>query len=173
MSYDPTAPDLPEGGPPPRSQAGERVKVPAILLIVVGCINLLVCLANLGYGAYLATLPPDEYRKAVLEIYEPFMPPDVLKEMKKQMEQAPPDQAKIQNLGSTFGCGCVSLLAAALTIFGGIQMYKVRSYALAISGAIAAAIPCVTCSGTCCFGEAVGIWAVVVLMNEEVRRAFQ
>jgi hypothetical protein len=172
MSYDPTAPDLPEGGPPPRSQAGERVKIPAILLIVVACINLLVCLFQLGRGAYLSTLSPAELRKAAVQQYE-VLGPDLAEQMKEQMKQTSDQQLKVQTLLGAFGCGVVSLLAAALTLFGGIQMYKLRSYGLAISGAIAAAIPCVTCSGCCGIGEVAGIWAVVVLMNDEVRRAFQ
>ena len=84
-----------------------------------------------------------------------------------------PQAVKTQSILQGFGLGLLALIAGLLTVIGGLRMQQLRSYGLAISGAIAAAIPCISCMGCCGVGEAVGIWAIVVLMNEEVRRAFQ
>jgi hypothetical protein len=69
---------------------------------------------------------------------------------------------------------CVfSLLAAAITIFGGMRMLKLTSYGLAVFASVLAAIPCISPMGCCGIGEGAGIWSFVVLMNADVRSAFR
>ena len=63
-------------------------------------------------------------------------------------------------------------ITALLNIIGGIQMLRLRSYGLALFASILAAIPCISCSACCGLGEGIGIWALVVLLNPEVRAAF-
>ena len=65
------------------------------------------------------------------------------------------------------------LLGVILSLLGGMRMLALRSYGLCIAGAVSAAIPCVSCSGCCGFGEIVGIWALVVLLNADIKAAFQ
>ena len=75
-------------------------------------------------------------------------------------------------VGPTFylGWGGLTALVAVLTLFGSIRMLSLHSYGLAMFGAILTAIPCVT---PCCLvGQIAGIWAIIVLMNPDVRRAF-
>jgi hypothetical protein len=65
----------------------------------------------------------------------------------------------------------MSLADAPLIIFGGIQMLSVRRYPLAVVAAILALIPF---SSVCCLaGIPIGIWALLVLRNPEVKAVFQ
>ena len=58
-------------------------------------------------------------------------------------------------------------------LVGGIRMLSLKNYGLAIVASILAAIPGFSCSGCCGFGAIIGIWALVVLINADVREAFQ
>ena len=74
------------------------------------------------------------------------------------------------------GCNLVmSLLALAvsgLILWSGLQMRQLKGRGLAIAGSILGMLPCFT--GCCCvIGLPVGIWALVVLMNNEVKAAFE
>jgi hypothetical protein len=65
----------------------------------------------------------------------------------------------------------LALAISALVLWSGLQMRQLKGRGLAIAGAILAMIPCFT--GCCCvIGLPVGIWALVVLMNAEVKAAF-
>ncbi len=69
----------------------------------------------------------------------------------------------------------VSLLAvpcAVLITFAGIQMLRRKMYPLCVTGSVLAAIPCLSFLACCLIGEGVGIWAFVVLLQQEVRRSF-
>jgi hypothetical protein len=74
-----------------------------------------------------------------------------------------------------FGMGFVwhgfSLLVDAAIIYGALQMQRGQSYGWAVAAALLAIIPCIS-SPCCCLGLPFGIWALVVLMGEEGRRAF-
>jgi hypothetical protein len=50
-------------------------------------------------------------------------------------------------------------------------MISLRNYGLAMTSAVLTVIPCVT--PCCLLGQAAGIWALVVLMNNDVRAAFR
>jgi ABC-type proline/glycine betaine transport system permease subunit len=61
---------------------------------------------------------------------------------------------------------------AILILVGSIKMYKLENYALSMSAAIVAMIPC--CSSCCCLiGLPMGIWALVVLNDANVKIAFK
>ena len=62
-------------------------------------------------------------------------------------------------------------LLNALVIIGAIQMKKMKTYAMAMTAAIIAVIPCV--SPLCLLGLPFGIWALVVLNNANVKTAFR
>ena len=66
----------------------------------------------------------------------------------------------------------ISLLRLALdglTIYGGLKMRQLHSWNLSLAGSVAAMIPCTFC---CFVSLPLGIWALVVLLNDEVKRAF-
>ena len=65
----------------------------------------------------------------------------------------------------------IGLVVGALILFGAIKMKNLESYGLAMTASIIAMIPCV--SPCCLLGLPLGIWAVVVLNNPEVKSAFR
>jgi hypothetical protein len=65
----------------------------------------------------------------------------------------------------------LSLAAAPVIIFGGVQMLRARRYSLAVWAAILALIPL---TSVCCIpGIPIGIWALLVLRHPEVKAAFE
>lgn len=72
-------------------------------------------------------------------------------------------------LGIVFGI--IALLMGGLVIFGSMKMKNAQSYGLCMATAIIAALPCV--SPCCLLGLPIGIWAIVVLVDPQVKAAFQ
>jgi hypothetical protein len=65
----------------------------------------------------------------------------------------------------------LAIIGGVVVILGAMRMKSLTSYGFAMAGAIIAMIPCL--SPCCCLGLPVGIWALVVLMNQDVKAAFQ
>jgi hypothetical protein len=64
----------------------------------------------------------------------------------------------------------ISIVVAPIIILGAIQMMRAERYSLALLAAILAMIPI---SSVCCIlGFPLGIWALIVLRDPEVRKAF-
>lgn len=175
MSYDPyeTGSDVPpEYGPAgeiPSERGGikSRVQAPAIALIVVGVLNLLGVGYGVFNGAVVTFTPANRLHQRMLEMYEAFP------QMQAELNKRSADELKIQAMFISWSVVVLGLVIAALAIAAGIRMLALKNYALAICGSICAAIPCLSCGGCCLFGEIIGIWALVVLLNEEVRAAFR
>jgi hypothetical protein len=137
----PAPPAIPTPGP----GAGERVKGPAIGLIVVAVFGALVQIASLiMHVAGASFLPNNEM----------------------------PNQAWANMLSGTIGVviGIIALLVSVLILFGALKMQKLESYGLAMAASIIAMVPCF--SPCCLLGLPIGIWAVVVLSKPEVKSAF-
>ena len=58
------------------------------------------------------------------------------------------------------------------TAFAGMKLRSLQSPGIVYAGSILAAIPCCA-GGCCCLGLPVGIWAIVVMQDEEVKAAFE
>jgi hypothetical protein len=56
-----------------------------------------------------------------------------------------------------------------VVIAGSIQMMRLQSHGMATAAAVVAMLPCNLC---CLLGLPIGIWALVVLLREDVKRAF-
>lgn len=179
MSFDPFAAGSeppPEYGPAPLPPGGpseyarQRVQAPAIALIVSGILNLLTALIQVGGTVFIAVVPPGEPQRMMIQA----LPPEFAKAMQEQMEQAKadPQTEKIKSVVSNTIVSILMVIVSVLTLLGGMRMLSLRSYALSIAGAVSAAVPCISCGGLCCFGEIIGIWALIVLLNVEVRAAF-
>jgi hypothetical protein len=178
MSYDPYSSyaDEPRPGVPAdeliQRPVGEterfrgRVLAPAICLIVIGFLNLFMAAAPALYGMGAAKIPPEQL-EAEMEKQNP-----------KQLEDAKAQGwtvAEIRNIlvYGSFSCAILDFLASFLVILGGVRMLMMKNYVLAVFAAILAAIPVVSCSGCCGLGALAGIWALVVLVNPDVKAAFQ
>jgi hypothetical protein len=149
-------------GKPP----SERTTLPGIFLIVVGVLNIFAG-AILALACFaLASIPTEEFRKK-LEKEQPGQ--------LKQLEQQGVTVTQLQDIYRYSGyAGLINIGAGLLTIVGGIMLWTRKAYALAIFGAILAAIPVVSLSSCpCIFGLGIGIWAMVVLSSAEGKAAFR
>jgi hypothetical protein len=66
----------------------------------------------------------------------------------------------------------LGILAAGslIGVVGGFAMRSLGSYWLSMTGSIVSIIPCIT--GCCCTGIPFGIWALVVLVRQDVKDGF-
>ena len=142
----------------PHDVIAERVKLPAIFLIIVGAMNIFGALYYVGNGV-LILVNPDQVNRT-------------MEQYKKQLN-LPDQQIGAGQVIFNMVLGAICLLAAAITIFGGIRMVGLKSYGLAVTAAVTAAVPCVSTMGCCCIGEAVGIWCLIVLLSADVKAAFR
>jgi hypothetical protein len=141
--------------------ARARVRTPGMLLMIYGIISVFLAVTSLGI--YIAN--PDI---AVRPLY------DWQQDMMKGQQGAQPlppyeeyrDQQKLQG---TISSG-VSLLCSVLIFLGGSKMKNLQGYGLALTGSILSMIPCT--NSCCCIGTPLGIWALVVLLNSDVKLAF-
>ena len=67
--------------------------------------------------------------------------------------------------------GVVGILVGLVVLFGALKMKALESYGLAMTAAILAMIPCL--SPCCLLGLPAGIWALVVLLDQGVKREFR
>ncbi|MCB1307053.1 MAG: hypothetical protein KDK30_02680 [Leptospiraceae bacterium] len=129
--------------------AQEKLKVPAIILIVLAALGILynilsAVMSLLGGGAAM---------------YEGMIADPEMQQMMAQMSGGV--------LGVVFAV--IYLALGVVVILGALKMMKGESYGLAMAAAI---IACIPCTYNCCIGFPVGIWALVLLLNDEVKQAF-
>jgi hypothetical protein len=72
--------------------------------------------------------------------------------------------------GLGYGIGVLSLLLAPVIIVGAVKMMKGQSRGLAMAAALFSLVPITCCSVP--LGTIFGIWALVVLMNPDVKAYF-
>jgi hypothetical protein len=126
--------------------AAEKVKAPGIALVVIGSIDVLLSIVFIGLQVFQIAL------------FNNF----------QQGQQLFPMGIGI---GINVVSSIISLVISGLMIYGGLQMMHLRSYALAMTAAILAIIPCF---GACCLWDLpIGIWAVVILAQGDVQAAFR
>lgn len=134
----------------PPNEALQKVRPPAIALIIVGAMN-----GGLG----LMTLASGLLRLAGAIDAGP----------------APMDEAqRVGYLVGTFagyGVGFMSLILAPVIIFGAIKMMKGEKLGLARAAAVLAILPLTSC----CFlvGIPLGIWSLIVLSKPDVKALFR
>ncbi|MBY0231744.1 MAG: hypothetical protein K2W96_20855 [Gemmataceae bacterium] len=163
--------DMQPTGDPARAR--ERAQLPGIFLIVLGVLNLVWVLAVGFYGFIFSSLTPERWAALVAQ-----MPP----EQRAQFDKMEADLAKqgmtfigVMRAAGTFFLvtGGVALLASVFIIIGGVLMVQLRGFGFCVFAAILTAVPLVSGPACCCLGEAVGIWALVVLLSNDVRMAFR
>jgi len=149
----PQFPDPPAGGPPPvnSATAAQKVKGPAIALMVIAAITFVMQI--LSIVAHILGIS--------------FMGAGDMSQLEgmEGMEWMAP------LMSGTFAIvsGLVVMAVAALVFFGAMKMKDLQSYGLAMTAAILAIVPCFS---FCCTGIPFGIWALVVLLNKDVKPAF-
>jgi hypothetical protein len=145
----------------PEAVARARTNVPGIFIFVLGILNIpwgLYCLVD---GAFV------------------LMNPDLAVQMQKQwnlqgaQQGTQPEQIMQAAAVGYLVLGVLVLIASLVMIVGGLKMRALQAYGLAMTASILAMLPCISVGGCCLFGEALGIWAIVVLLNEDVKSAFR
>ncbi len=127
----------------------DRLKIPAIGLIIAGVLNGITGLLILIGGLFRLLKPG----------YEQPMPVD--------------GAEKIGFIFGTFiiyGIAAISLIAMPVIIYGAIQMMKGKRAGLAKAASILAIIPVTAC----CFAVGIpfGIWSLVILSKPEIKAIF-
>jgi hypothetical protein len=146
------APDK-SAGDPGRQAALQRVGAPALLIIVMMAISMVLAVLNFA-GRQAGLFPP------------PQIPPNADPAMRQQLEtlfQALDTIAVVTTVSS--------LVIGTLIIYAMLKMRRLESYGLSLTGTILAMLPCI--SPCCLLGFPLGIWALIVLLEEDVKRYFQ
>lgn len=143
----------PYGGGAHRAIAVSKVNAPAIGLIVIGSLGIAWNLLSLGLYLFGATL--------------------TLPSMMGDQDAA---QRALSMMHSGFGLllAIVGLAASGLIIYGAMKMRALTGYGLAMAAAILAMVPGLACWWCCCGlpGLPIGIWAVIVLVDNNVKASF-
>jgi hypothetical protein len=153
----------PQMSPRAFAAAREAVRVPAILLIIVGVLSAAMAAFNL---VSLPTLPA-QFDQAIEDIdNDPNMPAADKEKFKDFFSQAK-EMSEQPALWAVYG---VMGVIALVILFGGVKLLNLSGPALPIISAVLAMIPCT--SGCCCvIGLPVGIWTLIVVNRPNVRAA--
>ena len=150
-----------------------RAQAPGILLMVVAGLNLAIALW-MGAGAAIVVKDGDtEIDKIAKDQWRNMSPAQ-----QKQLVNAGWDEETYISLfrGSVrffLGWAVVSALCSLIVFVGGWKMIKLRSRGVAITGAILAIIPGLSCLSCVPVGTGIGIWCLVVLCSQDLLRGFQ
>jgi len=131
-----------------REAIASRCLAPAIFLSILGALSLL----NHGGGVVMNAMGIDT---------NPFT--------QNQPNERP--EAKQARLIGTMVFACLFMGLDVAVIYGAYCLHRMTSHAAAMTGAIISCIP--VCSPCLVLGIPFGIWALVVLNNPDVKRAFQ
>lgn len=127
------------------SAAKSKLLGPAIGLMVAAGVNLLIILGRFALGG--TDVPPP--------------PPD-----------ADPSFVAGYQIGAKAVIGVILLggITNMVTLLGSVMMLQLKMRGLAVTGAILAMVPCLSCCWP--LGLGMGIWALVALQDPRVRAAF-
>jgi hypothetical protein len=166
QGYPPGSMSPPPYDPANAEQAARaQVNAPGIFLIVVGVLGVLGALVNIGMGAWFLMMSADQFdemMKPQKEMYSKIFGEQLAEQMYGNRTVLG---------GQSVGTGILAALSSMVTILGGVRMRQLRSFGLAITGAILTAVPCT--SGCCIGGQIAGVWALIVLLNPAVKSMFR
>jgi hypothetical protein len=138
-------PYLPPAGAPPGADPRSRVNLPAILIIAAQALGLLIELLSLALKDQM-----NAFLKSYMESLGKPLPP-----------------------GATDSNPIFAILGVAggiFVVYAMLEMRKLRRFPIAVAGTILAMLP--IGSLCCCFGLPLGIWALVILFDPDVRASF-
>ena len=129
---------------PSREAIIERIKIPAILMIVAGSLGLIAHIASVVIAALATGLAVNA-------------------------GQVEPVVSSAQAAGRIAG-SVIGVVVDGVVIFGAIKMLKLESWGLALAASFLAMFPCISCG--CLIGLPAGIWSLVVLNDVHVKDTF-
>jgi hypothetical protein len=154
----PAAPDL--------TLARAKTRPPAIALLILGI---------WGLGFSMLSLLNDLFARDATDIRD-FRIDEVPEPVRGMIE-------RIIELSNRYGqhgqivnvfLSFVQIAALALVIFAAIRMLQLRTWTLAVVASILAMFPCcISCICSCGLAIPIGIWALIVLFDAQVKAAFR
>jgi hypothetical protein len=143
----------------------QKVKTAGTVLMVFGILSLI--LALVGLGTYLGS--PDTVAKP----YHDFLK-NMTKDVPKQPGQPDPvppyDEFKKRFVVQGSIGSAINAICSLVITLGGARIRNAKGRGLGMAGSILAMIPC---TNSCCLiGLPIGIWAILVLSNADVKAAF-
>jgi hypothetical protein len=144
-------------------EARRRVQTPATIMLVFGLISVFLAVISLA----LDLVSPDTTHRPIYD----WMADMQKNQPANQRQPMPPyeewlKQQQIQGIASA----AVSLICSFLIVLGAGKMKQLRGYGLAVTASVLSMIPCT--NSCCCLATPFGIWALVVLLNSDVKLAF-
>lgn len=155
-----SAPQSDPGSTASRETAA-RIKSAGLALSFVGGLALFLSAMNLVDA--VSNFQSPQQLELKLAKSRTFFPEDM------PLEDSHAEMRVLNKYGFFICFGAISLICAAIIVIGSLQMQKQQGFALAI---ISAVLAIVTCPFSCCVGIPVGIWALTVLLRDDVRSAF-
>lgn len=146
-----------------------RLAVPGAFLVFAGIFNLLVSGVFLFAGIALAQENPDEILARMRQ--DNPRQAEVLEAQLAQANMTWEKAISVYRVGFIVAGG-LGIVTGLLGIWGGRSMARRENHSMALAGALATAIPCVTPMGCLMLGPIFGFWALIVLMREDSWRAF-
>ncbi|HEX4644056.1 MAG TPA: DUF4339 domain-containing protein [Verrucomicrobiae bacterium] len=113
---------------------------------------------------------------AIFKIISPLTGFNSLQNLQNSNANLPPQfqqlQQMVTQMNGTMGVvtGILGLAMCVLIFYGALQMQKLTNHGLCMTASIVAMIPCL--SPCCCIGLPIGIWALVVLSQADVKSSF-
>ena len=124
--------------------AGAKVKIPALLMMILSALTILLNVVNIllnilgvGMGA---------------------------------MNGGEEAMGAVFQGGVGIGVAAISILFNAVVFFGAMKMKNLQGHTFALVSAVLFSLPCSAC---CLVNMPIGIWALIVLLNKDVKAAFQ
>jgi hypothetical protein len=135
----------PQANATPPIDARSKVNLPAILIIASQAVGL------------------------VAQVLSIALRPQIVAALKSYAQQSgkPFDESSMHTRPVV---AIIGVLGSIFVVYAMLEMRKLRRFPIAVTGTILAMAPFV--SLCCCFGLPLGIWALVVLFNPDVRAAF-
>jgi hypothetical protein len=146
-----------------RAEALRRVKVPGTIQQLFGAVIIAV---EVMLGV-LSLISPE----TIIDVQYDFIEKMQQGQPANQRQQMPPRQEAVDAQRVQGPIYAVLWITAGIFIFiGGSKMKGLHGgYGFAMAGAILSIFPGLCC---CCFGLLPGIWSLIVLLNQDVKRSF-
>jgi hypothetical protein len=147
--------------------AREKVSTPATLLIVAS----VVMFGMSFFGIWLNFLSGIDLNVKMFEfmrdnVNDQKIKADMQKEIDKRNNIDPTIKTAEKGMNAVFSV--IAMVGNTLVLMAGLMMKKLKAWGLCLTGSIFAII----LNGCCCIGLPIGIWALIVLSNRDVKAGF-
>lgn len=134
----------------------DKVKLPALALMISTAVFLVIYLAIFIFAPAMLSGLTDYVNK-------------IQAEQAAKTGTAPP--APIPESGRNYLFFILAMAGGGFIIFGALKMRNLESWGIALAASVVSIVPCTT--PCCCTGMPIGIWALIVLLNSDVKAAFR